>query len=201
VTPVTDILEKFGNRVIRLDPDAAARLGELHGKVIRLEFLELSKVLHILPSAEGVRLAGEHHAPADITLRGRIPAFLRLARGNDSGPLFSGAVEMRGNVELGQRLQRLLREFHVDWEEWLAGFIGDVLAHRVGHAARGARAWQSQAARTLGLDVCEYLQEESRLLPTRLEVEAFLTSVDALRASTDRLEQRVARLRAREGAA
>jgi ubiquinone biosynthesis protein UbiJ len=49
----------------------------------------------------------------------------------------------------------------------------------------------------LGLDVSEYLQEESRLLPTRHEVEAYLNAVDALRASADRLEQRVARLHAR----
>ena len=196
MTLITIILEKLGNRVIHLDPDTLARLSELHGKVIRLEFIELPKALHILPSAAGVRVTGVHDAPADITLRGRIPAFLRLARGDDSGPLFSGKVEMQGDVELGQRLQRLLREFHVDWEEWLSGFIGDVLAHQVGRAARGARAWQSQTAHTLSLDVSEYLQEESRLLPTRPEVEAFLSAVDALRARADRLEQRVARLRA-----
>jgi ubiquinone biosynthesis protein UbiJ len=196
VTLITTILEKLGNRVIHLDPDTLTRLGELHGKVIRLEFLELPKALYILPSPAGVRVTGEYDAPADITLRGRIPAFLRLARGDDSAPLFSGKVEMQGDVELGQRLQRLLREFHVDWEEWLSGFIGDVLAHQVGRAARGARAWQSQSAHSLGLDVSEYLQEESRLLPTRPEVEAFLSAVDALRAHADRLEQRVARLRA-----
>lgn len=201
MTLITTIIEKLGNRVIHLDPDTLARLSELHGKVIRLEFIELPKALHILPSAAGVRVTGEHDASADLTLRGRIPAFLRLARGNDSGPLFSGAVEMQGNVELGQRLQRLLREFHVDWEEWLSGFIGDVLAHRVGRAARGARAWQRQTAHSLGLDAREYLQEESRLLPTRPEVEAFLNAVDAVRAQADRLEQRVARLRARGGAA
>ncbi len=196
MTLITTILEKLGNRVIHLDPDTLARLHELHGKVIRLEFIELPKALHILPSADGVRVTGDHDAPADLTLRGRVPAFLRLARGNDSGALFSGAVEMQGNVELGQRLQRLLREFHVDWEEWLSGFVGDVLAHRMGRAARGARTWQSQTVRTLGLDASEYLQEEIRILPTRREVETFLAAVDTLRASADRLEQRVARLRA-----
>ena len=195
MTLITTILENLGNRVIHLDPDTLSRLGGLDSKVIRLEFLELPKALYILPTTAGVRVTGEHDAPADITLRGRIPAFLRLARGDDSGPLFSGKVEMQGDVELGQRLQRLLREFQFDWEEWLSGFIGDVLAHRVGRAARGARAWQRQTAHTLGLDASEYLQEESRLLPTRPEVEAFLSAVDALRARADRLEQRVARLR------
>ena len=201
MTLITTILEKLGNRVIHLDPETLARLGELHGKVIRLEFTELPEALHILPSAGGVCVTSECAAPADLTLRGRIPAFMRLASGTDSAPLFSGKVEMQGDVELGQRLQRVLREFHVDWEEWLSGFIGDVLAHRVGRAARGARAWQSQTAHSLGLDVTEYLQEESRLLPTRPEVEAFLTAVDAIRAHADRLEQRVVRLRAREGTA
>jgi len=195
-TPLTTILEELGNRVIRLDPDTLARLGELHGKVIRLEFIELPKALYVLPSAAGLRLADEHDGAADITLRGRVPAFLRLAAGNDSGVLFAGAVEMQGNVELGQRLQRLLREFHVDWEEWLAGFVGDVVAHKLGRGARAAHAWQAQARHTLGLDVSEYLQEESRMLPTRREVEAFLNAVDVLRADVERLDQRVTRLRA-----
>jgi ubiquinone biosynthesis protein UbiJ len=42
--------------------------------------------------------------------------------------------------------------------------------------------------------VAQYLQEESRDLPTRIEVEEFLEAVDRLRESADRFEARLARL-------
>ena len=46
-------------------------------------------------------------------------------------------------------------------------------------------------------DLREYLQEESRLLAPRPQVEGFLRAVDGLRADTDRLEKRLERLAGR----
>ena len=196
---ITTVIEELGNRLLRLDPETLARLGELHGKVIRIDLVGPSKTLYILPSAAGLRLLTEHDAAPDVTLRGELAVFARLAFGAGATPR-AGELQISGDIELGQRFQRMLHEIDIDWEEHLSHLVGDVLAHRLGRAARGARAWQAQAVRTLGLDVSEYLQEESRVLPTRREVEAFLDAVDTLRARADRLEQRVARLRAREGA-
>lgn len=199
MTPITTIVEDLGNRLIRLDPDTLARLGELHGKVIRLEFVGPEKTLYILPSEAGLRLLTAHDAAPDVTLRGEPAVFARLALGGGAMP--AGELQIKGDLELGQRFQRVLRAIDIDWEEHLSHLVGDVLAHELGRAARGARAWQAQAVHTLGMDVTEYLQEESRMLPTRGEVEVFLNAVDALRAGADRLEQRVARLRMRGGTA
>ncbi len=198
MTPITTIIEDLGNRLLRLDPETLARLGELHGKVIRLEFVGPAKTLYILPSEAGLRLLATHDAAPDVTLRGEPAVFARLAF--SGATTRAGELQISGDLELGQRFQRALRGIDIDWEEHLAHRVGDVLAHELGRAARRARAWQAQAQRTLGMDVSEYLQEESRLLPTRREVEAFLDAVDALRAGADRLEQRVARLLRAEAA-
>ena len=195
MTLITTTIEEFGNRLLRLDPETLARLGELHGKVIRIEFVGPAKTLYILPSEAGLRLLAAHDAAPDVTLRGEPAVFARLALGGATTR--AGELQISGDLELGQRFQQVLRALDIDWEEHLSRRVGDVLAHQLGRAARGARAWQAQAARTLGMDVSEYLQEESRILPTRGEVEAFLDAVDGLRAGADRLEQRVARLRAR----
>jgi ubiquinone biosynthesis protein UbiJ len=40
----------------------------------------------------------------------------------------------------------------------------------------------------------EYLHEEARLLPTRVEIEIAQDEGDALRAATDRLDARISRL-------
>jgi ubiquinone biosynthesis protein UbiJ len=45
--------------------------------------------------------------------------------------------------------------------------------------------------------VAEYLQEEGRDVPTRVEVEEFLEAVDQLREATDRLDARLSRAESR----
>ena len=62
---------------------------------------------------------------------------------------------------------------------------------------RSTSRWGRSTLKTLKLDLKEYLQEESGLLPVRREIEIFLGDVDALREDTDRLEARIERLRGR----
>ncbi len=193
------VLEEIGNRLLRLDPDTLARLGGMQGRVIRLEFTDLQAALDLAPSAAGLRVSAAGVAPAQVTLRGTLGSFLRLGL-NTEGAVLPGTIEIGGDLELGRRFERALRGLDIDWEEELARLTGDVLAHRIGNLARGARVWLRQAAGSLGRDVAEYLQEEARFLPTRASVEDFLAQVDVLRADADRLEQRVRRLRQRAGA-
>jgi ubiquinone biosynthesis protein UbiJ len=199
--PFLTLLEEAINRVLRLDAETLRRLGEIEGKCIHLRLAggDVDREFYVFPSATGLRLLAAHDAEPDVTLRGEVPVFARLAFGG-SGATHAGELQIGGDIELGQRFQRVLREIDIDWEEHASRLVGDVLAHRLGHVARRARAWQAQTAHTLGMDVSEYLQEESRVLPTRREVEAFLNAVDVLRARAERLEQRVARLRARGAA-
>jgi ubiquinone biosynthesis protein UbiJ len=74
--------------------------------------------------------------------------------------------------------------------------IGDVAAHQVASFARGVLDWGRKASTAFAGNVAEYLQEEGRDVPARVEVEEFLEGVDQLRESADRLEARLARLEA-----
>ena len=58
-------------------------------------------------------------------------------------------------------------------------------------------AISEKAAHSFSRSLSEYLREESRDLPTRLETDVFLAKVDALSNDLARAEARVARLRAR----
>ena len=81
-------------------------------------------------------------------------------------------------------------------EEELARVLGDVAARQVANIARGFLDWGRKAASSLTTNVVEFLQEEGRDVPTRVEVEEFLEGVDHLRDDADRLEARLARLEA-----
>jgi ubiquinone biosynthesis protein UbiJ len=109
--------------------------------------------------------------------------------------LKAGELEIEGDAALGQRLQRILGNLDLDWEEPLARLFGDPLGHELGRTARAVFAWHRQALQTFGLNTAEYLQEEARLLPVRYEVEEFLNGVDGVRADVDRLAARIRRLK------
>lgn len=190
------LFERIVNPALRLDPEALRRLAELDGKAILLELASAGTPLrcYVLPSAGGLRLMREYDRLPDVTISGTPAVFLhQLFR----GPAVSDALTIRGDIELGQRFQRILSAVAPDWEEGLARLIGDVPAHQLARLVRGLRDWAGEAVRTLGADGAEYLQEEAFVLAKREQVAAFLREVDRLRADADRLEQRLQRLTAR----
>jgi ubiquinone biosynthesis protein UbiJ len=189
------------NRYLGMDPAAPARLAGLEGRVIALEFrgLDLTVVLRV--QGQGIEFSDEPEQKPDTVLRGTPFSIARLGlgRGNATGTLFSGAVEINGDVETGQTFKAILDGIDIDWEEQLARVTGDVLAHQLGNAARATGSWLRQGRATLEQDLSEYLQEELRLVPTRIEIENFIEDVSRLGMDADRLEARTRRLLAKRG--
>ena len=192
------VMEEFINHLLRLDPDTLRRLGDLDGKVICLRLAAQAGgdplEFYVLPSEAGLKLLIEHDGMPDVTINGNIPVFARMVFG-DAVPAASSEIQISGDIELGQRFQRIFKEIDIDWEEKASHVVGDVAAHRLGNAARGLRDWGRQTAHTVAQDLTEYLQHESRILARREQLEAFLNAVDVLRVDTDRLEKRIQRLK------
>lgn len=192
-------LEIAINRYLAMDAAGLARLGELNGKVIAVELRGLDLTLTMAPHGGGIQLLKDYAGTPDTLISGTPLALARVGAGGDRGALFSGEVEIRGDVPLGQRFEAVLREIDIDWEEQLSQVVGDVAAHQVGNLVRDTLAWGTKSADTLRRDLSEYLQEESRQVPHPAEVEAFVAAVDTLRDDTARLEARIKRLRDRIG--
>jgi len=178
------------NGYLGMDPEIAARLDNLEGKVLALEILGLGAELYVLPNAGRVQVVDSYDGEPDVTLRGSPFAFAQLAQG---GVLGTG-IEIRGDTALGQYFQTVLRDVEIDWEETLSGFTGDVVAHQIGNIVRDFTRWGSQVSETLIQNTSEYLQEERRDLPPEVTVNAFLDEVDTLQADVERLEARIDRL-------
>ncbi|MEX2163382.1 MAG: SCP2 sterol-binding domain-containing protein [Sulfuricaulis sp.] len=195
--PFTTLLEAALNRVLRLDPDTLARLGDLDGKVIRLRISgAMPFEIVVQPSKSGLRLHTRQDGEPDVTLTGDVPVFARFAmRRIMPEAVAAGDVRISGDIQLGQRFQQLMEKIDIDWEEQAAHILGDVTAHQLGNASRDLHGWSARAAQTLKDDFDEYIQEESRLLAPRLRAENFTKAVESLRSEVDRLERRVARLR------
>ena len=190
-------LEITLNRYLALDPETLSRLAGMTGKLIAVELRGVGITLYMAPHSGGIQLLREFDGSADAVISGTPMALARVGIGEERSLLFAGEVEIRGDVTLGQRFESVLRELDIDWEEQLSHLVGDAAAHQVGNLVRDALQWGAKSVDTLGRDLTEYLQEESRQLPQRDEVNKFLAAVDVLRNDVERLDARVKRLQAR----
>lgn len=189
-------LEAVLNRNVAESRGAQALARQLDGRVLSLT-VEGTPIA-VFFRAEGGRLAlaSRHDADADASLSGTPIALLALAGPKAEGALRTGGVRIEGDAEVAQKFRELLAQAQPDFEEELARVLGDVAARRLANAARGLLDWGRKAAGSFTGSVVEYLQEEGRDVPTRVEVDEFLEGVDRLRDDTERLEARLARLEA-----
>lgn len=189
-------LEAAINGLLSLDPEGAAGLTSLESRVIAFEFMGFGNRLYFIPGQGHLQVFGAYDAEPDCLLRGTPVALATLAMAQaKEDALFSGQVEIEGDTALAHRFGNLLAHLAIDWEEQLARLTGDPLAHALGSRVRSVSRWGQGSLATLGEDLTDYLQEEGRLLPSRYELENFLTEVDRLRDDGERLAARVNRLR------
>lgn len=182
------------NGAVRLDPFTAQRLAALAGKVVALELNGINVTLFLLLTPNGIEVRREYSGEPDARLTGTPLAFARLGLTNDRDLLHKGEVCISGDTALGQQLRDIIAALDIDWEEHLSRFTGDIVAHQLGNAARGAAHWARGTADALTRDTGDYLRYEKELLPDRAQVDEFLRAVDTLRDDVERLEARVQRL-------
>lgn len=194
-------LESILNRNVAESRRAQTLARQLDGRVMSLTVE--GTPLAFFFRADGGRLVitPRHEGTADASLSGTPIALLALAGPKAEGALRKGGVRIEGDAEVAQKFRELLEEAQPDFEEELAHVLGDVAARRVANVARGLFDWGRKAAGSFSGSVVEYLQEEGRDVPTRVEVDEFLEGVDRLRDDAERMEARLARLEAARRAA
>lgn len=194
ILTLTETLESSINLVLKQDPDTLKKFSALQGKVIAFEFTDLDFTLYLFPHAEGVQVQYIYEGQADTTLQGSPLAFINMSLGDSTESFFSGEVRIKGDIELGQRFKRILDQLDLDWEEWLSGYTGDLVAFKTGNLIRSLNSWGKDALNILKLDAREYIQDEGQLSPHLTEINHFAEEISQLRDHTARLEARILRL-------
>ena len=166
----------------------------LEGRALELEVTNTPLKIFMESRDGRIVLAERRETPADARLAGTPLALLALAGPEAEGRLRSGKVRIEGDAEIAQAFRELLEHTRPDLEEELSQIVGDVTAHRVANLAREVLAFGRRATDSLATSAAEYLQEEGRDVPARIEVEEFLRGVDQLRDDVERLEARITRL-------
>jgi len=194
-----DPLARLLNRNIAESTPARELAERLDGKVIAVRVRDTALAMYFRVGDGRVDLATAVPDEPDVVLTGTLLSLAQLAAGGEAPTAGDGRLELTGDLDAAQRFQRLLRYARPDFEEELSKLVGDAAAHQVGRAARGVGRWGSEARSTMEANIREYLQEESRDLPSRYEVERLASDIDVLRDDVDRLAARLDRLLARTG--
>lgn len=188
------------NRLLALDPETRALLSVYAGSTIAIELQNTRETIRVRIIPEGIAIGGDAGTRADVTVRGtpgQLFAYLMAMRRDE--PAGSGLIGITGNIALAQKLAGILRQLDPDWEDLLAGRIGDGMARYTGNIFRKSLQFAAHVRDTLQTDTGEYLRHESGLVPDRTEVERFIGEVDALRDDVERLRARIDRLQQRSG--
>jgi len=185
-------LERALNRQIAASGRARALLADLDGRSMELRFAATPFRIRLAATADALSVRPAADEPADAVIEGTPLSFLRLATGEAMQSIRAGGMDVRGDAEIAEGFRRLLDAARPDLEEELSRVTGDVAAHYLARFARDALDFGRRAGDAFARNIGEYLTEESRDLPVRLEVEEFLAGVDRLREAVDRLETRIA---------
>jgi ubiquinone biosynthesis protein UbiJ len=191
-------LEAALSRALALSPHSKADLAQLEDCVFALHCTAPAMSIYLHPGAQGMRLTGFHRGPVTTSIRGKAADFTELATASDpTATLINGGLELEGDSAPLIELQHILAGLDMDWEAPLVDSLGDVAGHQLAQVLRHAFAWGKQASASLTRQLEEFVHEEARLSPPRLEVEDFYHDVQELGMRVDRLESRAERLRQR----
>jgi ubiquinone biosynthesis protein UbiJ len=182
------------NRQVRAKTPARELCAQLAGKVVAVRMRDTALAMYFVIDEHGVDLRIRSDREPDVAITSSLFALASLAAQGGESALRDGTVELSGDVYTAQSFQQLLNYGRPDLEEELSAVVGDVAAHGIADFVRGIGRWTREARSTMRQNVSEYLQEESRALPSRYEADRFRTKVNTLRDDVDRLEARIRRL-------
>jgi ubiquinone biosynthesis protein UbiJ len=188
-------LESVLNRNIAASAAARSACRKLNGKALALHLVSTPQNvllrLQLRCEDEHVSVSTTESLTADATLIGTPLAFFSMVNAPPENAMRSGAIRIEGDAEVAQAFRDLLKAARPDVEEELSRIIGDVGAHQLGNFARGAIKFGQRVANTFAQNVAEYLQEETRDVVGRIELDEFTHEVDRLRDDVERLEARM----------
>lgn len=191
VSVLTELIENLLNRNLGDSPQARASCADLKGRRLKVKIKDLDIVVVIESVGQSLRISRSDEGESHAEVEGSPVNLLAMAGPAPERLLKSGAVQVRGDIELLQRYRDLALLLRPDLEEELSRLIGDSPAHRLASLARGALSFGRRSTDTAIRNAAEYFAHETRDLVPRAEAEVFLEDVDRLREDVDRAAARL----------
>lgn len=189
--PLLEPMERLLNRNVAASAQARDLLAQLDGRSMEVRVIGLPIRIRFTAAGERVAVTPGGEGEPTTIIEGSPVTLATLAAPDAAERIRKGGVRVSGDAETAQSFQKLFNAARPDFEEELSRLTGDAAAHHLANAARDVLGFGRRAFDTFSRNMAEYLTEESRDLPARAEVDAWLAGVDTLRNDVDRLEARL----------
>jgi len=188
-------MEAALNKFLAMDQSSGVLLAPLAGKVIAVTISTFNETIYLCPTADSIQLLDYSRDQPDTQLTGSVFALGLMGLSSKTMPsIFSGEVMIDGDMDTGQEFQELFAKLDINFEQQLALYTGDTIAHNISRFFRAGQEWSKESIETFRLNVSEFLQEETRDLPSVPEMDIFYRQIDELHTDFDRLQSRIERL-------
>lgn len=194
-------LERLIEGALRYDPATRSALADLHGQVFALHCTEPEFLVYVVVD-DPPRICERYDGEATTTIVGKASEFAELFTAEDpTSTLINSDIKLKGSSAPLIELQKIVRHLEIDWEEPLADIVGDAAAYRIGQSLRELGRWGAKVPKSLARQVEEFIFEEARLTPSRLEYDDFVDDLANLHNGIERAKAKLDRLIARAAAA
>ncbi len=184
-------LETLANRYLSLDKDAAKKLKPLSGKILGLEIKHTPLKLTFLFSKERIEVIAPDKINPDAKISGSLMTFMALSRQSKTSLKYAAELTISGDQIFAENAYHVLHDLDIDWEECIAHYTGDSIAHSLGRVCQSTRQWWGRGLKSFKMSLSDYLQEELRYFPAAPEVNDFMDEVDKITQALDRLQARL----------
>lgn len=177
------------DQALGLDPNLKEALNPLNNKVIEMVVSPLDVHFYIRILDGRLVLSTKIEENPDTVIYSNPMGFIRLSLlpASKMRSLFNDEIRIKGDLELGRDLKKIMDGMQIDWEGHLAYFTGDVVAHHIGRVFRKGRDLSRDLRQNFKENTQDYLTNELAILPSAREVEEFNQAVDELRLRSERL--------------
>ncbi|KHN53113.1 ubiquinone biosynthesis protein UbiJ [Pectobacterium fontis] len=169
----------------------------LQGKTLQIELAELDVPVVLVFNEQRLDVVSQWGELADCRLKTRVPVLMKLRdRQQLSSLMRSGELVIEGDIHVVQQFIILCDLAEFDPAEWLAPYVGDIVAQGLSQTAQKTFSFLKRSLHRQQHFLAETVTEEWRLAPGKLENAWFHEEVVALEKSADMLSERLAKLEA-----
>jgi len=187
------------NRYINESSVAQDALESLNGNSMCIEVKGLGLVISLTADDGELVVAMPDSVDATVTIRGTVLNLFSLLGSTGAQALPKARVSLEGDAEVASGFWQLLQAARPDAEEELSRVVGDVLAHEIGKTVNSLDKYGRRVLSAFQMNATEYLQEEVKQLPPRVEIDGFFSSLERLRDDIERAGIRIKRLETKLG--
>lgn len=197
-TLVTTAIEKSVNFALKYDPATRESLSSMNGTraLLKSQSPTINILLTIWDAELGfflVPIDESNTIESEVQLEGKFEDLVSLVL-TKKHSLSDTNVSVSGKIGTLTKLQSIFEQLEIDWEDALTEYLGTVPGHQASQLIRHAIRRSTQNKQFIQENFPEYLTEELKVTPNKIEFELFTQQLDSLRSAADRLEAKIQRI-------